>query len=121
MTRKHVAPSRIKYERNHPTISCRVSQQELQKLREVQTKTGLSLAQILRRALGVQLAEAKNAYEKGYREGFERFRAPCSICGKPMDFNLKAEKEAEAKKTLLKAFEGWAHTPCQKSQPPSVN
>ena len=78
-------------------------------------------AQILRRALGVQLAEAKNAYEKGYREGFERFRAPCSICGKPMDFNLKAEKEAEAKKTLLKAFEGWAHTPCQKSQPPSVN
>src|SRR3989442_15854772 len=120
MTRKHVPPSRIKYERKHPTISCRVSQQELQNLREVQTKTGLSLAQILRRGLGVLLAETRNAYERGYRDGFERFRAPCCLCGKPMEFDLKVEKDAEAKKTLLKAFEGWAHTTCQESRPPSV-
>lgn len=112
MTRKHVPPSRLKYERSHPTISCRVTREELQKLREIQKKIGLSLAQVLRQGLGLQLAKTRRAYEKGYREGFGRFQAPCSVCGKLMDFNLKSEGDAEAKKTLLQAFARWAHTPC---------
>lgn len=114
MTRKHVPPSRLKYERNNPTISCRVTQEELRKLREIQQKTGRSLAQVLRQHLGLQLAETRKAYNKGYRDGFGRFQAPCSVCAKPMDFNPKVEGGAEAKKALLTAFAKWAHTPCLK-------
>jgi len=115
MTRKHIPPSRLKYERNNPTISCRVNQEELRKLREIQRKTGFSLAQVLRQGLGVQIAESRKAYENGYRDGFGRFRAPCSKCGKPMDIDIKAH--TEAKRTLLKAFEEWAHAPCLSHTP----
>ena len=77
-TNKHKAPSRIKYEQSHPTISCRVPRDIYDRLKAANNLG--SFGDILEKGLG--LAEANDqklrkyvraAYEKAYDECFSMF------------------------------------------------
>lgn len=93
-------PSRLRYEANNPVVSLRVSLKELETLRSLSRKTGLSLSQILKNGLGTLETSIDAAYNRGLRDGYGRFDAPCKYCGKPMKFDAKTEEDA--RKTLEK-------------------
>src|SRR2546427_4636973 len=108
-------PSRLRYEKSHPAVTFRVTTDELEKLRAMSTKTGLSLSQILKRGLGVLENKLEEAYNKGFEDGWGRFEAPCNICSEPMLFDIKEEEKPKA--ILEKAFSDWCHTACKEAQP----
>jgi hypothetical protein len=119
MARKHVAPSRLRYERSHPCVSLRLTQEELKTLREIQQRTGLSLAEITRRSLGAHRRQTREAYERGrkagYQDGLGRFEAPCKICHQPMHFDLKSAGGSKAAEVIRQAFSSWGHPKCLES------
>ena len=106
----HLPPSRIRYLEKHPTVSFRVTLEEEQRLDRLRKKTGQSLSVIVREALGIIERKDGDAYRRGYREGYGKFDAPCSRCGKPMKFDSKTEEDARDE--LMKAFRDWHHTDC---------
>ncbi len=112
MTTAKKPPSRIKYEGNHPTVSFRVTLEEYAKLQAMRKKTGLSLGETARRVLGLRKKEIDEAFDRGLRAGYGRFDVPCKACRKPMKFDLKSEKEAEAAAAVRQAFSSWRHSTC---------
>src|SRR5439155_9897167 len=106
---KHISPSRLRYQASHPVVSFRVTLKELQKLRELQRTTGLPLARIVNRILGLEVRTTEEAYQKGFNDGFGQLDAPCVECGNAMRVDLKNERDAEAKKVLLQARINWGH------------
>ena len=65
-----------------------------------------------------RLSIYNNAFEEGakwVRANEDNFRAPCSICGKPMRFSSKDSNwENQKKPDLYEAFKSWYHTDCKK-------
>ncbi len=118
MVRKHVSPSRTRYEGNNPVISFRIPRASAEKLRTMQKQTGLSLAKLAQRALEIDAKSTEEAYNRGYADGYGRFKLLCPICRKPMHFDIKAESDAKAKAFLAKAFAdaNWAHTSCPETR-----
>ncbi len=76
MARKHVPPSRLRYEAENPCISCRVTLAEKEKLRQMCQATGLSLNRIIRRMLDLEVAnpllkkagELHDAFQKAWAD-----------------------------------------------------
>ncbi len=112
MSRKHTSPSKLRYEASHPCVSLRVTVQERTKLEEIRKASGLSLAEVLRRTLGLHERRTREAYEKGRQDGLDRFEIPCYVCKKPMRFDFNSSKDEKAKRVLLEAFARWGHIPC---------
>lgn len=65
----------------------------------------------------------RTGYEQGYKAGLrdgrkevreneDNFRAPCSVCGKPMRFSNGDQDWAKEKGVLYQAFANWHHTTC---------
>lgn len=119
---KRKAPSRIRYEQGHPTVSCRVSRDIYDRLQKAKDAEGKSFADILKLGLGKlevrlkKLEEArKQGGDEGYKKGFAdaklRYRVNyrCSVCGQVMEVTSKEEKEAIREYMREK---GWAHTEC---------
>jgi hypothetical protein len=104
-------PSRTRYEAANPSVTFRVTLEELKQLRAMRTKTGLSLSELLRRNLGVTKTRLDETYDRGFRDGYGRFEVACSVCGEPMRFDIK--KEDKARSTLGKAFSNWYHVACK--------
>ncbi len=63
---KRKAPSRAKYEQNHPTVSCRVSKDIYDKLTQAKQADGKSFADILKLGLGIIQDIKPGEREKGY-------------------------------------------------------
>jgi len=116
MARKHVAPSRLRYEASHPCISFRLSREEFKKLEEIRRRSRLSLAEIARRCLGVHLAQTREAYNHGRRtglkEGLGQVELPCPRCKGPMRIDLKSAANEQAADLVRKALSGWRHVTC---------
>ncbi len=121
-SKRKVPPSRIKYENNHPTVSCRVSKEIYDRLTESKKVDGKSFADILKIGLGIvekqdkKLGEARDkAYKKGYAEAENRYKVtyPCATCGKDME--VTSWKEKLAIKQFMKE-KGWSHTKCLEMQ-----
>lgn len=119
---KKKAPSRIRYEESHPTISCRVSREVYDRLQEMKAKEGRSFADILKIGLGIFELKAKKdekAYSKGYKDGYRQaeleFKVTysCSICGKIIA--LRSAKEREAAREYMEE-EGWGHGECHEKR-----
>lgn len=124
MKRKHVSPSRVRYETKKPTISFRLTREELEVVRQAQLQTGLKLSELMLR--GVQLeGKVKEGYLQGYRRGVHdtmgRFPIPCLGCGDPLMLDMKSPS---VKQSVLKAFAGFRHAGCaekeQRAPPPIV-
>ena len=116
------APSRVRYEQSHPTISCRVPLEIYQKLQAVKKAEDRSFTDILRIGLGqleVKVSQEKEArqqgYKKGYNDGYKRAAAlymvsyPCKKCGKMIAVTDNNEKEAI--KTYMLEHK-WSHSEC---------
>jgi len=119
---KRKTPSRIRYEESHPTVSCRITKEIYNRLRDMKEKEGVSFADILKIGLGILQVKAKKeerAYSKGYNDGYRKaeleFKVTyvCNVCGKPIVVNTRDEKEA-----IKQYMEdgGWGHRECHEQE-----
>jgi len=120
--KKKKTPSRVKYEKSHPTVSFRTNKELYDRLQTVKKAEGKSTADVLKVGLGlleVKVGKEKEARRQGYEEGFEKgyeeaqalykVTFPCSVCGKAIEVTAKATKEA------IKGYmreRGWGHADC---------
>ena len=123
--RRHVPPSRLRYEQSHPTIAIRVSKDIYSQLVEIREKTGQSWADLMKVALKLQepVMEPRKAkpeelkkarregYQVGWKEATTKFQVTyaCSGCGKPIELSSPGEKEAAAK---YMREHNWSHRGC---------
>jgi len=123
---KKKAPSRVRYEQSHPTISCRIPRELYDRLRKAKTAEGKSFAGILKIGLGVLEANIKkeaelikqgyaSGYKKGYAEAESNFKVtyPCTICGKALTVTSQEEKEAIRR---YMRENNWGHTACHEQR-----
>ena len=68
---KRKPPSRIRYEIEHPVVSARLSMEDYMRLQELKKKRGVSLAQLIREAIGSAERDYEQAYRAGYEKGYE--------------------------------------------------
>jgi len=104
--KKQPPPAKIKYDKSHPTISIRVSQDLKKQLDEIREMSDKSVGDILREAVGVQSVSIKNAWKRGVSHGKGIYGVPykCSVCGGNMIIDTADEKKAAAK---LMRESGW--------------
>lgn len=113
-THRGKPPSRLRYERSHPTVSCRVSLKTYRALDKARQDEGWSFADMLKAGLGTLRADAEmqqKAYEQGHRDAEKRFKVsyPCSVCGRPIAIEGQQAKQSAAQ---YMSEHGWAHTEC---------
>jgi hypothetical protein len=115
---KRKPPSRVRYERSHPTVSCRVTKGIYDRLRETKEREGKSFADILKIGLGILEAKAKKdekAYSRGYKDGYHqaelRFKVTyrCNVCGELITVNTREARQAV--KEYMQDH-GWGHRAC---------
>ena len=117
-------PSRIKYEAEHPTISCRVSREIYEQLINIKATEGKSFSDILK--VGLSILEVKidkeshvfqrayaNGYEDRHRDGEAKYKVAycCFGCGSLIDVDTEEEKEAAADYMMQNK---WGHSFCLK-------
>ena len=120
-------PSRVRYEKAHPTVTVRVDRQLYEELKKLKESSGQSVAGVLKIGLGKAQAAESKAYRRGYsdgsREGYstgyeeaqEEFEVvyPCSVCGNPLSITHQSEKEAAAR---FMQEGGWRHAECHEGR-----
>jgi len=113
MKKKHQPPSKIKYNQSHPTVSIRVSQELYDELKDLREKSGKSLGDILREAVGQQASTVHKAFERGFAKARQTFEVTyrCVVCGGVLQVNSEKEKQAIAQ--YMKEH-SWMHTSCVK-------
>jgi predicted CopG family antitoxin len=118
------APSRVRYEKAHPTVSCRVSRDIYERLVEVRSTNNSSFTDILKIGLGIveprkkELSEVRSKeYIRGHQEGYAKAETiykvvySCAVCGAELSVTTKDEKKAIS--TYMKEH-GWCHSECHK-------
>ena len=119
---KRKAPSRVRYEESHPTVSCRVTREIYEMLQDIKQREKRSFADILKLGLGILKSDARKedeAYRRGYDKGYSKaekeFKVTyaCSVCGKIM--LLTSEEEKQAAGEYMEAH-GWAHDECDEKR-----
>jgi len=105
-------PSKIKYDKSHPTISIRVSQDLKEQLDEIREKSGKSIGDILREAVGVQGESVKDAWTRGHSLAKSKYGVwyKCSVCGGNILIESDNEKKAAA---IFMRQNGWQHGKCK--------
>lgn len=79
--KRHVPPSRIKYEQSHPTVSFRIDRGLHEELKSLKKQAGLSVADVLRVGLDRCSPMAGEAYHLGWMSSLEALYADvCSEC-----------------------------------------
>ena len=108
---KQPPPAKIKYDKSHPIISIRVSQDLKKQLDEIKEMSGKSVGDILREAVGVQAKSTKKAYTVGHTAGKYSYGLTykCSRCGGTMWIDTPEEKKAAAQ---YMREHGWRHGNC---------
>src|ERR1700730_4005417 len=138
--RRHVPPSRERYQRANPVVSVRVNAEARQRVDELKQKTGLSLGKLLLQGLDQLERDTGAAFENGRKEGLEeglrrghaegrvtgyaegtkaafaqakkQFRVTysCVICGGTIDL-LPGSEPARIAVDAVRAA-GWGHAEC---------
>ena len=118
----HKPPARIRYEQSHPTVSCRISKDEHDLLKQrLEDLGGISFADFVKDALGLlqlRMPDAKEIKEQAYNEGYEQATEDCqvwyycNVCGKRMDM----EPNSDSHKAMIRYMKerGCAHKSCQR-------
>ena len=109
--KKQPPPSKIKYDKSHPIISIRVSQDLKKQLDEIREMSGKSIGDILREAVGVQSKSVKIARKIGHGLAKAEYGVwyKCSVCGGNILIDSTDEKKSAAK---LMREAGWKHGSC---------
>lgn len=114
--KRHVPPSRRRYEESNPTVSARVPRALFDQLQMLRRESGKNIADVLKEALGAQGPSVKQSYQLGYKEGLHdaekrcRVDYRCSICGGTITLSTDKEKQAAAR--FMKEH-NWAHKRCR--------
>ncbi len=110
--KKQPPPAKIKYDKSHPIVSIRVSEDLKKQLDEIREMSGKSVGDILREAVGVQGVSIKNAWKRGVSHGKGLYGVwfKCSICGGNMIIHTTDEKKAAG--TFMREH-GWHHNSCE--------
>ena len=110
--KKQPPPAKLKYDKSHPIISLRVSQDLKKQLDEIREMSGKSIGDILREAVGVQSKSIKNAWNHGrsLAKSIYGVRYKCSICGGDMIIESADEKKAAAR---YMREHSWHHNSCE--------
>jgi predicted DNA-binding protein len=102
------SPSRVKYEKEHPTISVRVSQELKEVLEKIKGKTGNSYAEVIKAGL----ENAKELWEAAFLEGQNTSRIwyYCDKCGEKIPIAPKRKSH----KAVIEYMgqHRWGHTAC---------
>jgi len=116
----HRPPARVRYEESHPVVSCRLSKDEYDLLKQrLEDLGGVSFADFLKDALGVIKVDMGNvnrirevAHEAGYEQGKKDHRIwyPCHVCRRPMYVTPRDESHKAIVRLLRK--ERWGHGAC---------
>ena len=104
---KRQPPSRIRYEKNHPIVSCRVSRDIFDRLVEAKEVEDKSFADILKIGLGKQEAQVekiveakKKAMEEGYKKGYAaaelRYKVTYNICLHNLNWSRRSNDSPES-------------------------
>jgi hypothetical protein len=116
---KHKPPSRIRYEESHPVVSFRVKEDLYQQLVELLAKSGKSIGDFFKEALGVQRADTRKIYRRGYEKGYDeagklyRVTYRCSVCRGILEVTHTEEKEAV--RQYLEEH-SWGHASCHQKR-----
>lgn len=107
----HKPPSKIKYDKSHPTVSIRVTRELYDRLKELREQGGKTLGDILREALKQQAPSTKKAYQLGLNVAKQQFAVSykCSVCGETMTVRFSNERKAIAG---YMQKQGWRHNKC---------
>ena len=74
-------PSRQRYEKSHPTVSFRIDRELYDALKDLKSKAGLSVADILKVGMEMCLPLVGEAFNKGRWEGMgESYLVVCDDC-----------------------------------------
>lgn len=109
-------PSRIKYGKNHPTVSARLPKEKRDKLMALLVSLGITLPQLLLKFIGeyeLKLVPIEEARKKGFLEAKDIYMVsyPCRRCGKPVAITSKHSKDLVSK---YMAEHGLGHDKCSR-------
>ena len=78
---KHKPPSRVRYEKAHPTVSVRVDKTTYQQLRDLRARSGVSMAEILLVGLERLAPMVVSAFKNGLMHGLsDAYAVSCPRC-----------------------------------------
>lgn len=112
--KKHQPPAKAKYDKAHPVLSIRLNAELKQKLEEIKNKSGKSVADVLKEAIGVQAESVNDAFARGFLSAQYHHSVfyKCSGCGGTIEIRTAEEKKAVAQ---YMQEHGWGHVDCIKS------
>ena len=109
-------PSRARYRAAHRTVSAVLTLDEYDRAQAVAASSDMSLADLLRSALGLQEKSVGEAYERGRKTGHRQAKQAyaigyrCALCGQPV--LLRAGSESAAAACSYLSQQGWHHNQC---------
>ena len=78
---KHKPPSRLRYEKTHPTVSVRVNEATYRQLSDPRQRSGISMAEILLVGLERLAPMVGSAFNKGLMHGLsDAYAVSCPRC-----------------------------------------
>jgi len=117
---KRLPPSKIKYNKNHPTVSARLPKDKRDKLLQVLKSLDVTLTQLLLHFIDeyeIKVKPVDEARKVGYEEAKKVYMItyPCSVCKQLIGITSPKAKEAASKYMTER---GWAHAECLKNKKP---
>ena len=118
----HKPPARIRYEQSHPTVSCRLSKDEYDLLKQrLEDLGGVSFADFVKDSLGLlqlkipDTEEIKErARDEGYAQALEDYQIwyYCAVCRERIDM----EPNSDSHKAMIGFMKehGWGHASCHR-------
>ena len=120
----HKPPARIRYEQSHPIVSCRLSKDEYDLLKQrLDDLGGVSFADFVRDSLGLlelRVPETSEIKVRARMAGYEQGKAEhqiwyrCAVCGQRIDVKPNSEPH-KAMIDLMKGA-GWGHSRCHQER-----
>ncbi len=118
----HKPPSKIRYEQSHPALSCRISKDAYDLLKQrLEDLGGVSFADFVKDSLGLlqlKMPNSEEIKETAWGEGYDQAEKDCQIwyycagCGKRIDIGPNSNSH----KAIIGYMKdvGWAHESCHK-------
>ncbi len=116
----HKPPSRIRYEQSHPNVTCRLSKDEYDLLKQrLEDLGGVSFADFVKDSLGLlqlKMPDIEEIKETAWGEGYDQAEKDCQIwyfcavCRKRMDI----DPNSNSHKAIIGYMKehGWRHASC---------
>ena len=122
MAKSHKPPSKINYEQSHPALSCRISKDAYDLLKQrLEDLGGVSFADFVKDSLGLlqlkmpDVEEIKEtAWDEGYNQAIDDYQILylCSVCGERID--MKPNSDSHKAMIGYMKEHGWAHAKCHR-------